>query len=251
MLKKILIFIGVLVLILAGVIGYSVYKDLKQEEVLKREIIDLSNKDMLQDNFNISIKTTGDYAYVENAIKKFYKELSDSVKKLNYSLNDDELINILAIDNLQSDRPKFEKSHILLDNAKKTSTEALAKISQLCDENYIKNLLDKDKVDDYYVKFYQQLMYTEKDLSYFKETKESMEELSTNINLFLDKVNEILKMLEKNNDSWFIESGQIYFSSGALVDEYNNLYKELKSIATEKLDTDRYFNNSNKSGDSI
>ena len=240
MLKKILISIGVVFVVFASIIGYFVYKDLKQEEVLKKEIIDLSNKDLLQDNFNVSVKTTGDYAYVENAIKKFYKELSDSVKKLNYSLNDDELINILSIDNLQSDRPKFIKSHSLLDNAKKQSTEALDKISLLCDEEYIKNLLDKDKVSDYYMNFYQQLMYTESDLKYFKETKESMEELSTNINLFLDKVDEILKMLEKNNDSWFIENGQIYFSSGTLVDEYNNLYKELKAIANDKLNAEKY-----------
>ena len=240
MLKKILISIGVVFVVFASVIGYFVYKDLKQEEVLKKEIIDLSNKDLLQDNFNVSVKTTGDYAYVENAIKKFYKELSDSVKKLNYSLNDDELINILSIDNLQSDRPKFIKSHSLLDNAKKQSTEALDKISLLCDEEYIKNLLDKDKVSDYYMNFYRQLMYTESDLKYFKETKESMEELSTNINLFLDKVDEILGMLEKNNDSWFIENGQIYFSSGTLVDEYNNLYKELKAIANDKLNAEKY-----------
>ena len=250
MIKKILIGIGVIFVAFAGLIGYFVYKDLKQEEILKKEIIDLSNKDLLQDNFNISIKTTGDYAYVENAIKKFYKELSDSVKMLNYSLDDDGLINILSIDNLQKERPNFLKSHSMIENAKKQSTDSLHKISQLCDEEYIKNLLDKDKVSDYYVKFYRQLMYSESDLKYFRETKESMEELSTNINLFLDKVDEILKMLEKNNDSWFIENQQIYFSSSKLVDEYNNLYKELKTIASEKLNTSQY-SSGNKSSANV
>lgn len=250
MIKKILIGIGIIIVAFAGLIGYFVYKDLKQEEILKKEIIDLSNKDLLQDNFNISIKTTGDYAYVENAIKRFYKELSDSVKMLNYSLDDDELINILSIDNLQKERPNFLKSHSMIENAKKQSTDSLHKISQLCDEEYIKNLLDKDKVSDYYVKFYRQLMYSESDLKYFRETKESMEELSTNINLFLDKVDEILKMLEKNNDSWFIENQQIYFSSGKLVDEYNNLYKELKTIANEKLNTSQY-SSGNKSSANV
>ena len=250
MIKKILIGIGIIIVAFAGLIGYFVYKDLKQEEILKKEIIDLSNKDLLQDNFNISIKTTGDYAYVENAIKRFYKELSDSVKMLNYSLDDDELINILSIDNLQKERPNFLKSHSMIENAKKQSTDSLHKISQLCDEEYIKNLLDKDKVSDYYVKFYRQLMYSESDLKYFRETKESMEELSTNINLFLDKVDEILKMLEKNNDSWFIENQQIYFSSGNLVDEYNNLYKELKTIANEKLNTSQY-SSGNKSSANV
>ena len=78
--KKVLLVIGIIIVVFAVIIGYFVYKDLKQEEVLKQEVITLSNKDLLNDNYDIEIKTTGEYAYVENAVKKFYKELSDNVK---------------------------------------------------------------------------------------------------------------------------------------------------------------------------
>ena len=241
-LKKVLIVIGVIILILAIIIGYAVYKDLKQEEVLKKEIINLTNKDLLEDNYNIDIKTTGDYAYVENAIKKYYKELSDNVKKINYSLDDEELQNILAPENLEKDRPNFTNSRILLKNAKKTATDSLQKIATLCDENYIKNLLDKEKVSDYYLEFYQKIMYTEQDIKTLLETKEEMETLSTNLNLFLDKVEEILSMLERNNKDWYIEEKQIYFQTEEEVNEYNKLYEELKTIANEKLDTKKITN---------
>lgn len=235
-LKKVLIGIGVLLLIGVIGIGYAVYKDLKQEEVLKKEIINLTNKDLLEDNYNIDIKTTGDYAYVENAIKKYYKELSDNVKKLNYSLDDEELQNILSPENLDKDRPSFTNSRSLLNNAKKVSTDSLQKIATLCDENYIKNLLDKEKVSDYYLDFYQKIMYTEQDIKILLETKEEMETLSNNLNLFLDKVEEILSMLERNNKDWYIEEKQIYFQTEEEVNEYNKLYEELKTIANEKLD---------------
>ena len=85
-------------------------------------------------------------------------------------------------------------------------------------------------------------MYTEQDLKNLKETKEQMEEISTNMNLFLDKIEEIMNMLEKNNGSWKIEDNQLYFNTNELVNEYNTLYKELREIATEKLNTDEYSN---------
>ena len=77
-------------------------------------------------------------------------------------------------------------------------------------------------------------MYTEEDLKTFKATKQQMEEYSTNINLFLDKVTEMLNMLERNTGSWEIADGQIYFNTNTLVNEYNTLYNELNQIATEK-----------------
>lgn len=58
-------------------------------------------------------KTTGDYAYTEEVINKFYKELSDSVKILNNSMNDKELIQILSSNKLQEDRPYFKKISVI------------------------------------------------------------------------------------------------------------------------------------------
>ena len=242
MIKKILMIIGIIILIIITGFGYFIYKDLKQEEVLKQEVIKLSNKDLLKDNFSIEIKTKGEYSYVENAIKKFYKELSDNVKTLNYSLDSEDLMNILSIENIKNDSPNFLKSHTTISTVRTKTTKSLEKIAQLCSEEYIKNLLDKEKVSDYYIEFYQKLMYTEQDLKNLKETKEQMEEISTNMNLFLDKIEEIMNMLEKNNGSWKIEDNQLYFNTNELVNEYNTLYKELREIATEKLNTDEYSN---------
>ena len=232
--KNLFLFISVIVLIIVGGIAYLVVKDLKQEDLLKQEIINLSNRDLLTDDYRIEVKTTGDYAYIEEAIKKFYKELSDSVKILNNSMNDEEIIQILSADNLQEDRPHFEKSYRVLENARANSTDALKKIASMCDEEAIKSLIDPEKVDDYYMELYQKLMYTEEDLKKFQETKLVMETLTENINIFLDKVKEILNMLEENNEFWIIENGQLYFTEDSLVDEYNTLYEELKTISSEK-----------------
>lgn len=237
LLKPILIIVGIIIVIFVSLVAYLVIEDFKQEDILKQEIVNLSNKELLTDDYSIKVKTTGDYAYIEEAIKKFYKELSDSIKTMNQYLNDEKLINILSADNLQADGPKFQNSYYIIEETRKNSTTALQNIAKLCEEENLKNLIDKEKVDDYSYELYLQLMYTEDDLKTFKETKQQMEEYSDNLNLFLDKVTEMLKMLERNSDAWEIADGQIYFDTNALVNEYNTLYDELNKIAIEKFGT--------------
>ena len=77
--RKILIGIGILFLVFVLFIFYLVFQDLRQEDVLKQEIVNVSNLDLARDDYKIVVKTKGDYAYVEEAIKKYYKELSDYV----------------------------------------------------------------------------------------------------------------------------------------------------------------------------
>ena len=72
--KRFFIFIGVLLLAFALLIAYIVVKDFKQEEILQKEVIILANKDLLKDDFDVDIKTTDEYAYVEETIKKYYRD---------------------------------------------------------------------------------------------------------------------------------------------------------------------------------
>lgn len=234
LLKLILIFVGIIVTIFVLLIAYIVVVDLRQEDILKKEIVNLSNKDLLTDDYKIEVKTTGDYAYIEEAVKKFYKELSDSVKNMNKHLNNDELINILSAENLKNDGPNFNKSYQTIETTRTNLTTSLQIIANLCKEETIKNLIDKEKVDEYSYELYLQLMYTEDDLKSFAKTNKQMEELSANLNLFLDKVTEMLKMLEKNNGFWEIENNELYFHKDSLVNEYNKLYDELNQIVKEK-----------------
>lgn len=235
--KGILLVIGVIVVVIVAAISYLVVMDLKQEDLLKKEIVNISNKDLLTDNYDVEVKTTGDYAYIEEAVKNYYKKLSDSIKIINNYLNDEELIQILSAENLAADGPKFVKSYQLLKETKENSTEALQVIVDLCKEETIKDLIDKEKVDDYSYELYLELMYTEDDLKDLAETGQEMEVLSNNLNTFLDKVEAMINMLEKNSDFWYVEDGQLYFETDALVNQYNTLYDDLNKFVEDNFTT--------------
>lgn len=229
--KKIFLFIGGIVLIIIIFFGYLVVSDLHQEDILKQEIINVSNKDLFKDDYRVEVKTTGDYAYIEEAVKKFYKELSDNVKIIFENFDNDEFTTILAPATLEKERPNFENSYQLLHSTKKNTLEALDKIILLCDEENIKGLVDREKVDDYSYDLYLELMATKNDLKEFSELKKNMENLSHDIEEFLNKVEEVLNLLKENNTSWSVDNNQIYFNSNELVSKYNQLYDELQDLS--------------------
>ena len=233
LIKKIIIGIVIVVVIIIGLIFFMAFKELQEEDILKQEIINYSNKDLSKDNYPIKVKTTGDRAYVEEAVKKYYKSLSDSVKIINSLLNDEKLTNILTINSLRNDSPNYTKSHTLISDTKSKVTKELENISRLCEEDTIKNLIDKEKLSDseYYYDFYLKLMYTKKDLENFKSTKKEMETLSNKLNEFLNKVDEILTFLETNANYIEYTDTDIYISDNNILNKYNNLIEELKLMA--------------------
>ena len=233
LIKKIIIGIVIVVVIIIGLIFFMAFKELQEEDILKQEIINYSNKDLSKDNYPIEVKTTGDRAYVEEAVKKYYKSLSDSVKTINSLLNDEELTNILTINSLRNDSPNYLKSHTLISDTKSKVTKELENISRLCEEDTIKNLIDKDKLSDseYYYEFYLDLMYTKKDLELLNATKKEMETLSTKFNEFLDKVDEILTFLETNANYIEYTDTNINFANDSLLNEYNTLVNDLTILA--------------------
>ena len=238
--KKIIIGIIIVFVIIIGLITFMAVKELQEEDILKQEIINYSNKDLITDDFKIEVKTTGDRAYIEEAVKKYYKSLSDSVKAINSYLNDEELTNILTVNSLRNDSPNYTKSHNLISNTKSKVGKELENIKSLCEEDTIKNLIDKDKLSDseYYYDFYLDLMYTKKDLETLKSTKEQMETLSNNLNEFLDKVDEILTLLETNANYIEYTDTDIYISDDNILNEYNNLFDELTTLANNMANTE-------------
>lgn len=233
--KKIMIAIAIIVAIIVGVIIIVAIKQLQQEETLKTEIINYSNKDLATDNFQIEIKTKGDCAHIEEAIKKYYKELSDNVKEINSHLNKDEFTKILSPENLSKDHPDFTLSHATLKNVKTKMQKLLGNIEKLCDEETLKELIDKEKLSDpdYYYDLYKELMYTKKDLKELTDVKSKMKELSLTLTEFLDKVDEMLIYLQKNDSFVEYQNSGVIFKSEETLTGYKKLIAELQSIASK------------------
>ena len=244
--KKILIVIAILFAIFVGLVVFEVVKQLKEESTLKKEIINYANKDFAKDEFPITVTTTGDCAYIEEAIKKYYKEISENVKKINFYLNEERLNSLLSIESLRNDRPSYQKTHEVITKTKQKINSSMTALKELCTEEKIKNLIDKEKFDDpeYYYDLYLQLMYTEQDLEDLKYIKDEMETLSKTLNDSLDKLDEMITFLQNHDNYVVYEENSFYFTDDQLLAEYNKLIQEFEQIAgsSEELEDDNNLN---------
>ena len=233
--KIILLVIGILLASIIALIAIFVIKDFQQEAILKKEIEIYANKDLVSDNFQIEIKTKGDYAYVEEAIKKYYKNLSDNVKEINSYLNREEFTQILSNDNIVKDHPDFTLSHATIQNVKEKMKVLLANIEKLCDEKTIKNIIDKEKLSDkeYYYNLYLDLMYRKDDLKELQKLKNQMKDLSGTLNEFLDKMDEMLTYLQVNNSKIQYNEKAFFFKTEETLAGYKKLIVELQTIANK------------------
>lgn len=239
-LKRVIIIIGIILALFLALIVYEVINELQEEKVLKQEIINYSNKDLATDDFSITVKTSGDCAYVEEAVKRFYKELSDDVKTINLYLTNDKLTNILSYESLIKDKPNYTLSHSTVNVARNKINESFDSIKELSKEKTIKNLIDKEKLEDseYYYDLYLNLMYTEKDLEDLEKLRKEMETISNNLNQYLNKIDEILYFLENNNSKVIYSNNMIYFETNVELNEYKQLLSELDELGNNLISED-------------
>lgn len=216
-------FTFILLILISSFIGYVFNNNKRQEELLKKELINLVEKDLSKDNYDIKIKTKGEYAKTEKKLKKHYKELSNNIKTINSYLDNQDLINILSLDNIKNNAPNFENSYNLINDVKDKLNSSITIVSNLSSEESIKEILDDKELD-----------YIKEKLKKLSNIKEETQIIVDNLNIFLNKVEEILNLLKNNTNNWYIKDNQLYFKTNKLVNEYNNLYNDLNSFVKDK-----------------
>lgn len=220
--------IFVIILFFVVGIGYFVYSDLKQEKLLKNEIQEYMSLDFKDDKYTIDIKTSGDYALVETAIKSYFKEISDIVKQVNIIESDDEFNNILTTENFKNDGPDFISTLKKISDVRNDFKDNINKFVSMCSKEYMLSMIEKyDDLDTYYIDLYKELMYTDKDLEDIEKTKNEMLKLEDSFSVFLDDCENIIVFLKENKGKWIIDANSIVFDSDELLKEYNNLTKKL------------------------
>ena len=138
-------------------IGVMVVKDLKEEDKLRDDISsinELINSDNSDDKLiNKKLKTyvtTGDNLSLEKAVKRYYLDSYDLVKKYNNIVNVEKISNLVSINNFMFDGKDFNISKNYINDINNNLDEVVNEVSeQLLDKNrnkyFKKYKLDVDK----------------------------------------------------------------------------------------------------------
>lgn len=134
-----ILLIGLVIVIVIAVILLGIFfgTGFYQKIVLYNEVERISRLDITKDQFDTEIKSTGEYAKVEEAIKEYFSEYSKSLQASLNAISEENLNKIMSDENLIEDAPNFEKT---LENIQKTKEDFNTNVDALI-EQWTKHIL--------------------------------------------------------------------------------------------------------------
>ena len=229
--KKILITVLIIIIIAIGVVGYNVYKDMKQEENLKTELAELeqlANAETIDLNaINERLDRTvtrGDYAVVEQSFKQYLKDNFDVSMKIADILNDEKLTTILTADNYKQDGKDFVETKNYISTTRDQLETYKTEYKDFFTEDKVMSYINDKNLDSYYTDLYKQELVG--DIESDNET-EVVESAVNDVIGILDIYEEVINFLVDNQNSWNVQDDTIEFTSESLQNQYNSLIDKL------------------------
>lgn len=230
--KKFFIIFCIIILDIFLIIGFLVIRDSISFNSLKNEVEELSKLDITKDRYNRKIKSSGDYAKVESAIKEYLDNYAVKIQHLSKMMNDNKLSTILSYDNYVADGPNFNNSLDYLEKSKKEYNEIINQLLVNLDDENINNYIYTKIKDPYYVSLYQELIFKTEMIDTLDSTRVLLEGSKTKMNNIYDTCIETLNYLKLYQNKWKLEDGEIKFQD----DDMLNYYSSLVSRVNEKKD---------------
>lgn len=226
---KFIILAVVLAVILLVIISLASFGGRIANKVkLDKEMYDLFSGNVSIDN--IEIKTTGDFAVVETAIKEYYKKVSDTQKQLMEIIQDEKIQNMLSIENYQADGPEFASSKEYINTSKTSLNQKADELAGYFSMEAIMAQIEDKKLGNYYVELYKKYFFNGEDLSEdFKQVYDEIDGTKTLMNNLYDNELKILNFLSENKNHWKIDGTKISFDSSAILAQYNSLKVQLNA----------------------
>ena len=229
--KKILIIILIIIIIAIGVIGYNVYKDMKQEENLNTELAEieqLANAETIDLNAINDrldrVVTTGDYAVVEEAFKSYLRENFENSIKIANILNDEKITTLLTAQNYKEDGKDFTQSKNYITTTKAELEDCKTKYIEFFTEEKAMSYINNKGLDSYYIDLYKDEFIGDIEA---EDTTDTVEKSIDEVISILDTSEKILNLLSENKNSWEIKGENITFNNENVSNQYDELINSL------------------------
>lgn len=209
-------------------IGFLVIRDATILNDLKNEVNELAKLDITKDRYNRDIKSRGNYAIVEKAIKKYLDDYAVELQGILTVMKDEQLTKILSYENYSKDGPSFVNSLSYLSTTRREFNKSIEDLIDDLEEGNIEKYIRNTINDPYYISLYKEFILSEDMKNEFNETKNLLEKTKISVNNVFDVSTEVLNFLITNKDSWSVEDGEIKFVNVDLYNYYNALISKLQ-----------------------
>ena len=108
--RKILIFCCFVVVDILLIVGFFWLRNATLQNVLKKEVNALGELEFIGDRFNTKIKSKGDYADLEKALKEYLDNYAVDLQNVLLLVYDKKLNELISIENISSNNFSFDGS---------------------------------------------------------------------------------------------------------------------------------------------
>lgn len=228
--QKFLIFILILVIIFSFTILFLVMDNYFKEKRLRKELDEtielVNNSGSSNQKINEKLNTlvsSGDYKIVEKALKDYFKDVLNTIDKMNELLKSNEITDILTIENYKKDAPLFVKTKEYISSTRDSLNNYITQIEKYITNEKIMSYIDTKKLSSNCINIYKEYAFLEENVS-INELKKAVDDLLK----YLDSSEKVISFLITNQKKWSIKEDKIIFINDTLVKEYNTLINTLK-----------------------
>ncbi len=223
--KIIFIVIGIIILILIGIFGYMMIQDLRQQTNLVNEISEISQMfnqstldyDAIEQRLSTNI-STGDYLVVEKSLKEYLSDVTNSMRELQTTLEDERITTLLTAQNYSEDGPDFINTKEYIQNTRSTLERIKEEMISYVKEEKINEYINDKGLDRYYVDLYNELMGdTQTAQADIEELEKSLDDVIS----MLTNSEAVIDFLIENKGQWEVQDENIVFTTDDLVSQYN------------------------------
>lgn len=231
----------VICIVALGMLGLKLSGD-KQAHLLNEEVEKLTNKNVATDSFDsIEIKTSGSYAAVERTIKQYFKEYSDSYKKLMEDITREQelLEDVLNVSSYGTDGKIFEETVSEVTEAKEQFSKDAAKVQALLEKDNIMARISTENVNSEYIELYRNYFFGNSKLSeMIAKEKEEISATKKSVENTYTKTIDLLNFLLENKSHWVIQNSKLVFDNASLYSKYITLKIAISTEVTETVTED-------------
>lgn len=226
--RKILFVVSFIVIDLLLLGSIFVIRDFTGKRILENEVNALVELDFSKDNYNTEIKSSGDYAVLEKAIKKYLDDYATEVQYVLRVRYDQELNNMLDIDNIIYDGPMFNESIEYVDLLQNNFNYSVDLLMDRVSTEEINKYIYNYDVDNESIELYSNLLLKSNLISKIEENQLSLTKKRIEINGYIDSIKNVLVFLK--NNSYSVIDGEVIMTDPNMQEEYYKLISETKRI---------------------
>ena len=228
--RKILFVVSFIIIDVLLVGGIFIIRDFTDKNILRNEVNALSEFDFTKDSYNTEIKSKGEYAVVEKAIKKYLDDYATEVQITLNVLYDEQLNTMLDIKNIKDDGPLFVNSleylNVLRNNFNFNVDLIMNRVTKEEIKKYIYNYDGSQDVVDIYNNFLLESCIIDK----IEDNQLYLENKRLEINGYIDSVYNVMLFLKNNSNFYNIVDDRIMFNNLDVENKYHELLNKIKRI---------------------